>query len=175
LIIKKLICILKIYTFNKLNFFILFQNLNNKFTKKVKNIKQKLSLCHILKQLKIYKKQVFYKNLLSVIYITLRKNVPSLLSEAIAYQLSLLKKKHNFFLTFITHALKLFFNSNINCLNGLKILISGRFNGVPRSQKKSIQLGKLPLNSLNTNINYYESIAYTINGTFGVKVWIFKN
>ena len=31
----------------------------------------------------------------------------------------------------------------------------------------------IPVQTLNSNINYGESVAYTSNGTFGIKVWTY--
>ena len=60
-------------------------------------------------------------------------------------------------------------NSNIS---GIKILITGRFNGVPRAKGRIIQTGCLPLQSLDSKINYHNTEAQTPYGTFGIKVWI---
>lgn len=83
-------------------------------------------------------------------------------------------KRHNFFLKFIKSILTVFvlktFSSKIS---GIKIKVKGRFNGAPRAKHKIINIGRnMPVLALNSKIDYAETTAYTINGTFGVKVWV---
>jgi small subunit ribosomal protein S3 len=57
----------------------------------------------------------------------------------------------------------------------MKIKIKGRFNGAPRAKHKIIIIGKgVPNLTIDAKIDYSEETAYTINGTFGVKVWIYE-
>ena len=60
-------------------------------------------------------------------------------------------------------------------VNGVKIVIKGRFNGAPRARSKIIQVGNIPLQSFKAKIDYSQTTSYTPNGTFGVKVWICEN
>jgi len=61
-------------------------------------------------------------------------------------------------------------------MRGVKIKIKGRFNGKSKASSKFIIVGQVPVQTLVTKIDYSESISYTFNGTFGVKVWIvYKN
>lgn len=97
---------------------------------------------------------------------------PYLLSNFIALQLKKLKR-HNFFLKFIQTGLEIFDSPVFSNVKGIKIKIKGRFNGAPRAKHKVIKVGKkIPILSLNSNIKYAESVSYTSNGTFGVKVWV---
>jgi small subunit ribosomal protein S3 len=57
-------------------------------------------------------------------------------------------------------------------LNGVKLVINGRFNKSPRSRKKGIVLGSIPLQSISAEIDYFQSTVFTLVGTFGVKLWI---
>jgi small subunit ribosomal protein S3 len=81
-------------------------------------------------------------------------------------------KKHNFFLNFLTQALFLLVKSKLSCIKGLKILIKGRLNGKLRAKSKLIEIGKIPLQTINSKINYSTSVSYSLYGTFGFKVWI---
>jgi ribosomal protein S3 len=77
---------------------------------------------------------------------------------------------------FIKQAIILLLNSDVSCyLTCIKIIIKGRFNKAPRAMNKVIQCAKSSLQSINSKINYYQSTAYTVNGTFGVKVWLSEN
>jgi len=93
------------------------------------------------------------------------------LSEYITYQLNLLKK-HNYFLTFLKKTLIFMLSAKISKIRGLKILISGRLNGVPRSKSVIINAGSISSQTLKSNIDYYHSVSFTPNGTLGVKVWV---
>ena len=57
---------------------------------------------------------------------------------------------------------------------GIKIQISGRLNGAEIARREWIREGRLPLQTLQANIDYSFKKAYTIYGVLGVKVWIFK-
>ena len=81
-------------------------------------------------------------------------------------------KKHNGFFHFLKRYLKLIIDFKYSNIKGIKIIIKGRLNGVPRSKSKLFQVGQLPLQTFNSNINYDNSIAYTSDGTIGIKVWI---
>ena len=95
-----------------------------------------------------------------------------LLAEFIMINLSKLKK-HNFFLTFIRRSLVILTNSKYSIVKGLKLRINGRFNGVARSKTRMFQINKIPLQTLNKNIDFNQVISFTNNGTFGIKLWVF--
>jgi small subunit ribosomal protein S3 len=62
--------------------------------------------------------------------------------------------------------------SSLSNVDGIKILIKGRLNGVPRAKKKLILVGNVTTQKIEKNLDYSETTSYTTNGTFGVKVWI---
>ena len=62
--------------------------------------------------------------------------------------------------------------SNISKISGISIIISGRINGFPRAKKKQIRIGILPLQSINSEIDYFKETVYTDNGTLGLKILI---
>ena len=59
-------------------------------------------------------------------------------------------------------------------VKGAKIRVSGRLNGAAIARAETIAKGNLPLSTLRAEIDYGQSTAYTIYGTIGVKVWIYK-
>jgi small subunit ribosomal protein S3 len=61
----------------------------------------------------------------------------------------------------------------MNC-RGMKILVSGRLNGSDIARSEGDMIGKVPLHTLRADIDYGQAIAYTIYGTVGIKVWIYK-
>ena len=57
---------------------------------------------------------------------------------------------------------------------GIKIKVSGRLGGVEIARSEQYKEGRVPLHTLRAEIDYAVVPAYTIYGTLGVKVWIFK-
>lgn len=63
--------------------------------------------------------------------------------------------------------------SGFSIQNGIKIQISGRLNGAEIARREWIREGRLPLQTLQANIDYSSKWAHTIYGVLGVKVWVF--
>ena len=61
-----------------------------------------------------------------------------------------------------------------NGAQGVRILIAGRLGGAEMSRRLDTRLGRLPLSTLQANIDYGFAQSYTTYGTIGVKVWVFK-
>lgn len=57
---------------------------------------------------------------------------------------------------------------------GIKIKISGRLNGVEIARDEMLSAGKVPLQTLRSNIDYALEEAQTTFGVIGIKVWICK-
>jgi small subunit ribosomal protein S3 len=57
---------------------------------------------------------------------------------------------------------------------GIKVQVSGRLNGAEIARTEQDKVGKVPLHTLRADIDYGYAIAYTIYGTVGVKVWVYK-
>ena len=59
-------------------------------------------------------------------------------------------------------------------IQGVKVMISGRLNGSEIARKDHALKGKIPLATLDADIDYGCSRAKTTYGILGVKVWIFN-
>jgi small subunit ribosomal protein S3 len=57
---------------------------------------------------------------------------------------------------------------------GIKVATSGRLGGSEIARTEWYPEGRVPLQTLNADIDYAVSTAFTIYGTVGVKVWIYK-
>jgi small subunit ribosomal protein S3 len=56
---------------------------------------------------------------------------------------------------------------------GVRVNISGRIGGAEMGRReRSEPAGRVPLHTLRADIDYAQSIAYTVSGTVGIKVWI---
>ncbi|MDD5551994.1 MAG: 30S ribosomal protein S3 [Candidatus Pacebacteria bacterium] len=59
-------------------------------------------------------------------------------------------------------------------VEGLKIKIKGRLNGADIARSETFKEGKLPLQTLRSDIDYSEQRARCSYGTVSVKVWLYK-
>src|SRR6186713_726814 len=57
---------------------------------------------------------------------------------------------------------------------GIKIMSSGRLNGVEIARREWYREGRVPLHTLRADIDYGFSEARTTYGVIGIKVWVFK-
>lgn len=58
-------------------------------------------------------------------------------------------------------------------VKGIKIIVSGRLNGVDIARKETYNFGTVPLHTLRANIDYATAEANTMYGVIGVKVWVY--
>lgn len=113
------------------------------------------------------------KELIDIFYSSIiEKDSAKLIVDGITYYITKHKKNHGFMLSFFKRVLVSVMSATFSRVKGIKIVITGRFNRAQRSNKKIIQVGSVPLQSLNSNVSYYSDVAYTFDGTFGVKVWV---
>ncbi len=57
---------------------------------------------------------------------------------------------------------------------GIKVMVGGRLGGAEIARSEWYREGRVPLQTLNADIDYSMDVAKTIAGTCGVKVWIYK-
>ena len=87
------------------------------------------------------------------------------------YLVSQLERRENSVKQALNRSLKLIQNYNIQ---GIKIKVSGRLNGVDMAETENILKGRIPLSTISANIDYHQDIAQTLYGTLGVKVFIYR-
>lgn len=165
-LLEKLFKSLQIFLNKNLNIFLTLKQLNTNLKKTIKSEEYKI-ITEGLVNIKKYEKNDFFKEGVNILYTCCKEpNSADLLATFIATQLKKLKR-HKYFLTFIKSTLSIFKSKNI------KIKIKGRFNAAPRAKHKIILIGNgVPALTLKSNIDYSEKTSYTLNGTFGIKVWI---
>jgi len=59
-------------------------------------------------------------------------------------------------------------------IQGVRIELSGRLNGVEIARREWLRQGRLPRNTIRADIDYNQTEAYCTYGVIGVKVWIYK-
>ena len=59
-------------------------------------------------------------------------------------------------------------------VEGVKIEISGRLDGVQIARKERAEAGRLPRSTIRADIDYCSRIAVCTYGVIGIKVWLYK-
>ena len=90
-----------------------------------------------------------------------------LVAENIAQQL----EKRVMYRRAVKRALTNAIRSNVE---GIKIMVSGRLNGVEIARSEWHREGRVPLHTFRADVDYAVYSANTQYGIIGVKVWIFK-
>ena len=169
----KLLDVLKTYFQNKVKIILVFQKNNKGKSLRLKN-KEALIFRRIVMQLRFYIKLKYFKELLNILMIVLRKkSTAQLLVDYLVFQMSV-SQQHTNFLRFLKQSLLLLFKANLSSVKGLKLLIKGRINGVARASIKGLEIGEIPRNTLKKSVNLFKSVSYTSNGTLGVKLWLYE-
>ncbi len=57
---------------------------------------------------------------------------------------------------------------------GIRIRVSGRLGGAEMGRVEQYLEGRVPLHTIRADIDYAEATAYSIYGTTGVKVWVYR-
>lgn len=97
----------------------------------------------------------------------------NLLAKFIAFQLKKVKR-HKFLLAFIKQTLTILLTSNLAKIKGVKILVKGRLNGVPRAKHKTIIIGDVPVQTIAAKLDYSQTAIHNSNGSYGIKVWVLE-
>ena len=113
------------------------QNLNKKFEL---HVIKKQNFFEYKKTLKLFKqffKTPWQKDLIKILFIgSCEKNSAKLISNAISFCISKYKKRHNYLLFLLKKTFTILLKVNFVNIKGIKIAISGRFNGAPRAKKR---------------------------------------
>lgn len=165
-VLNNLFKVLSLFTNNKFNIIVNFccLNKNLSFLKKT----QKKDFIMLQK----FKSTPFLREGLELLFHSVyNKNSAALLARFIAIQIRKVKR-HKFFLSFLKQTLTVLSLSSFSKVRGIKIIIKGRLNGVPRARHKIITIGDVPVQSVSALIDYSQTTAHNANGSYGIKVWI---
>jgi len=156
---------------------LMFQNINKGSSLKL-NKQQLIIFKKTLLLLRKDFKYNFFKETINVLLISVQKKKSAMfLAGFIALQLERLTKtkRHKYFLMFLKKTLVMLKKTSLCYIDGIKIIVTGRLNAAPRTKKSIILIGKMPLQTIKKEIDFYQSVAYTSVGTIGIKVWINEN
>lgn len=169
--INQLMKSLNLFTKNQYKIKTTFVCLNKQnfiFTKKQTN-----SFRRKLMNLRKFKNSSFFNEGISVIFATLsnKDNSSEILAKFIAQHIKTIKR-HRFFISFLKKSLMQLLETEFSNVKGVRIKISGRLNSRPKAKHKILKLGSLPIQTLNSNVSYTQTVIHNNNGSFGIKVWV---
>jgi len=122
-----------------------------------------------------HSKDSLFNELFDILFVSfLIRNSSSFLVSFLVLKLKSIKTQ-NKIIFYLKLILSEFFLTNSSRVKGFKLSVKGRFNKSARSRKKEISFGSIPLQTLSSDIDYFQSCSYTSVGTFGVKLWICRN
>ncbi len=158
--------VLSLFTINRFNIIINFCCLNKNLSFLKKTQKKNFIL------LQKFKGTPFLKEGIELLFYSVyNSNSANLLAKFTAMQVKKVKR-HKFFLSFLKQTLTILVNSSFSKARGIKIVIKGRLNGVPRAKHKIITIGDVPVQSIGAVIYYAQLTTHNSNGSYGIKVWI---
>ena len=115
-------------------------------------------------ELKLLTKKDIYLNIAEVKHPELESK---LVAEGIARQLEQRVNHRRAMKKAVTSAMRL-------GAEGIRITCSGRLGGAEMARRERYLVGRVPLHTLRTDIDYSTAISYTTYGVIGIKVWISK-
>lgn len=157
---------LKIFS-NQLNYLPSFKFLQKKISKELLRFQRNRDL------------KIYFTETLEILYFVVRTfgfGNAYLLSQLLVFLLENVRKQM-LIAKFLKKSLEVFFHSmplHHFAVDGIKILIKGRFNKRRRTKKVVLQQGQISLQTIKTPVDYFQTQAVTIYGSFGIKVWISK-
>jgi small subunit ribosomal protein S3 len=159
--------VINLFTSNQYNVIFNFLCVN----KELKFNQLQLNTNKDLVLLKKFRNTTFFKEGIELLFHVISTiNSSKLLAKFIAMQIKTAKRQ-NFFFTFLKKTLLILLNSDASKISGIKIIVKGRINGAAKARHKTIVIGRLPLQTLNANIDYSQTYVHNSNGTYGIKVW----
>ena len=167
--INKFIEGLALFKNNNSNIVVNFQCINKRLNL---TFKQKKSLKKSLLFIQKFKSEIFFNEGVNILFLTIyQQKTARLLSTFIMMTFKNIKR-HKRFIAFLQKTLTLFLKLSFSNVTGVRIKIKGRLNGAPRAKHKIIDVGSIPIQTIDSNIDYSESTVHASNGTYGIKVWV---
>ena len=119
-----------------------------------------------------FKNTPFFKEGIELLFnVAYNTNSANLLAKFIAFQFKKVKR-HKFFLSFLKQTLTILLASSLAKVKGVKVIVKGRLNGVPRAKHKIIVIGDVPVQTIASKLDYSQITVHNSNGSYGIKVWV---
>ena len=95
------------------------------------------------------------------------------------------KKAHSKFIAFLKTLFQFFiieskkYSKSVSTISsksilGIKFTINGKLQGKARATGSFLQEGSIPIQTLSANIEYFQVTTFTLLGTFGLKMWVYR-
>jgi ribosomal protein S3 len=119
-----------------------------------------------------FKNIPFFKEGIELLFnVVYNINSANLLAKFIAFQFKKIKR-HKFLISFLKQTLSFLLASSLSKVKGVKIIVKGRLNGVPRAKHKILVIGDVPAQTISSKLDYSQVTTQNSNGSYGIKVWI---
>jgi len=132
-----------------------------------------LKLKSILQEQQRLRKTIEFKSKVRLNFFNITKKTMDTKASVVAESIVSSLEKRQAFRTAIKNAQKSVMRAKGN-IKGIKIQVAGRLNGAEMARTEWVKAGRVPLQSISSNIDYSYRTASTIYGIIGIKVWIFK-
>jgi len=132
-----------------------------------------LKLKSILQEQQRLRKTIEFKSKVRLNFFNIDKKTMDTKASVVAENIVSSLEKRQAFRTAIKNAQKSVMKAKGN-IKGIKIQVAGRLNGAEMARTEWVKAGRVPLQSISSNIDYSYRTANTIYGIIGIKVWIFK-
>lgn len=130
--------------------------------------KKNFSLVQRFKSVSFFKQDGFEL----LCYVIFNKNSAKLLAKFISFHLKTIKRP-TFLLSCVQKTLKVLMSIKKRAVvKGVKIIIKGRLRKGPRAKHKQVILGDVPVQTIDLNIDYFQTTIHNSKGSYGIKVWI---
>ncbi len=138
---------------------------------------QLISYWSLIKKTLTFKRAAFASDLVQSSLLLLTKQATAFLLNTFLVLMftRLPKRQHSRFFVFLKKFFKgiLSHSQGFNgSILGIRLLISGKLSGKTRAQSFAVNVGQVPTQTLDCNIDYSFVPAFTMMGTFGFKLWI---
>ncbi len=119
---------------------------------------------------------IYIKDFIHLSFITILLKNPQVLVNFIGRQFKHLPKnrKQLKLLSFITQTIKIVCELRTEII-GFKLQIKGRLNRRNRTKTYNFKKGRMPIQTIDTRVEYGYSEGFTRRGLIGIKFWIFYN
>lgn len=165
-LLKEFFIVLSLFISEQLNIIVTFNCLNKDF-QFVKIIQQTFFIFSTK-----YKNTSFFREGIELLfYVVNSYTSANLLAKFIAIQIKKIKH-HKYFLFFLKQILIILLNSHLSKVKGIKILLKGRLDSVPRAKHKIINICSVPTQTILSKIDYSQITTNSSTGSYGIKVWI---
>jgi hypothetical protein len=165
-VLEQVFNVLNLFLNNQLNLVINFCCIN-KSTQFIKFTKKKTFI-----SFQKFKNTPFFKEGIELLFnVVYNNHSANLLAKFIAFQLKKIKR-HKFLLSFLKQTLSVLITFSLSKVKGIKIIVKGRLNGVPRAKHKIITIGDVPVQTISANVDFAQTTTHNSNGSYGIKVWV---